>query len=573
MAKRPVAWTREPATWLASGLAVLYLALAIPSAWRAGVVTDEVYYMKAAKVYGYYAFEAVTSLAPFDADLLYIWSYNREHPPLAKVLASAPWGLALVLRGGDMPFQVSIFAHRVGPLLLSAATVFVLARWVSRTHGAWAGAAAGVSLVAMPRWFAHSRYAALDGPMAAMWLFTAAACWKGLHDRRWAIVAGAVFGLALATKLNAFFIPLGVGLWALLAHREELLAPVRDLRAGRWRAAIDSAPGRLVLAGALLGPLVFLLTWPWLWTDTVSHLAGYLDKHLTHTHIPVHYLGTTYRTAPWHYPLVMTIVTVPVTVLGLAGAGLTRAWRDADSRRRSLATLMAANAAVPLAVLMLPTPTYDGVRLFLPTFPFLAGLAGIGFGAALSLVRRRLRPGRKRSLGLAAVGLLVLAAPGVHAHATMDPYQGSYYNALIGGPSGALAAGMEIETWGQSGKDLVPWLNEHANASDPLAVHMAAGSLPFRYYALGDIGYVTGDLKADYELPGWIEEQQPPLEDNVTFVDERSEADVVILMTRPGQFTPADWTLFEDREPLHQVTVRGTPLTQIYDARRTDEQR
>jgi 4-amino-4-deoxy-L-arabinose transferase-like glycosyltransferase len=567
MAKRPIAWMREPQTWLALGLAVLYLVLAIPSARRAGIVTDEVYYMKAAKVYGYYAFEAVTSLAPFDPDLLYIWSYNREHPPLAKVLASIPWGLTLVLRGGDMPFELSVFAHRVGPLILSAASVVVLSRWLAHTHGPAAGTAAGLALIGMPRWFAHSRYAALDGPMAAMWLLTVAACWKGLRDRRWAIAAGVVFGLALATKLNAFFIPFGLGLWALLAHHELLLDRWRELTEGRWRQALGSPPGRMLIAGALLAPLVFFATWPWLWTDTIAHLAGYVDKHLTHTHILTHYLGTTYRTAPWHYPLVMTAATVPLTILGLTGVGLTRTWREADPRRRSMAILLTANAAVPVAVLMLGTPKYDGVRLFLPTFPFLAGLAGIGFATLLDGAHRRLRETRVSVPALAGAGLVLVAAPGAHAYATMDPYEDSYYNAAMGGPSGALAAGMEIEVWGQSDRDLVPWLNEQANAADPLSVYMPAGQLPFRYYELGDIGYVTSDLKAQYGMPDWVAEQDPLLEDNVTFVDDRTQADVVVLMSRPGMFTPADWQLYEEEEPAHAVTVRGAPLTQVYDVR------
>lgn len=560
-----LAWLREPRTWLALGVASLYLLLAIPSAREAGLGTDEIFYMKAAKIYGHYVFEAITSLDPLDPDLLYIWSYNREHPPLAKLAASIPWGAVLVLRGGDMPMEVSVFAHRLGPLFLSAAAVFLLTWWIAGTHGRWAGAAAGVSLTLLPRWFAHSRYAALDGPMSVMWLFTTWACWKGFHDRRWALVAGVAFGLALSTKLNAFFLPLAIGLWALLAHRDVLEEKARALFAGRVASVARSPPGRLLLSGALLAPLVFLASWPWLWTDTVSHLAGYFDKHLTHSHFPTHYLGATYQTPPWHYPFVMTGLTTPLTILGLAFAGAVVGLRDAHPRRRSLTILLVVSALVPLLVLAGPTPTYDGVRLFLPTFPMLAGLSGIGFGAAVVRLRAAWPGTSVNRCALPILGLVLLALPGLHAYATMDPYEESYFNSVIGGPQGAAEAGFALETWGQPTADVVPWLNEQANASDPLAVYLPTGRVPIQYYAMGDIGYVTHDLKSGYELPAWIEPQHPPLEENVTIVEDRSKADVILLIADPAGFTDQDRILFDDRDPEHEFTVAGASLAQAHE--------
>lgn len=559
-----LAWLRDRRTLLALGLSLGYLLLAIPSARDASVAGDEVVYMKAAKVYGYYLLEAVTSLDPLDPDLLHIWSYNREHPPLAKLVSAVPWGLTLVLRGGDMPFELSVFAHRIGPILLSAAAVFVLTRWVAGTHGPWAGAAAGTSLVLLPRWFAHSRYAALDGPMSVMWLLTGWACWRAFDDRRWAPVAGLVFGLALATKLNAFFLPLALGLWALLARREVLAERVAELAEGRWASVARSPQGRTVLACAVLGPLVFFATWPWLWTETGAHLAGYFAKHLTHEHIPVHYLGTTYETAPWHYPFVMLGLTTPIPILALALAGGVGGLRDPDRERRSLAVLFAVFAAIPLLLLAGPSPKYNGTRLFLPSFPMVAGLAGIGFQALLDRAPEAWTSTDATRWALPVAGLVLIALPGLGAYATLDPYEESYFNELIGGPEGALEAGFELETWGQPIGDLVPWLNEQASASDPLAVYVPAGTATVPYYAMGDIGYVTHDLDPRYGLPDWIEPQQPPLEANVTLVEDRSRADVVLLVADPAALGEHDRVLFTYDRPAHSLAVDGARLAEVH---------
>ena len=42
---------------------------------------------------------------------------------------------------------------------------------------------------------------------------------------------------------------------------------------------------------AVLGPLVFLGHWPWLWTDTLARLKGYVGFHMHHSYYNIEYLG------------------------------------------------------------------------------------------------------------------------------------------------------------------------------------------------------------------------------------------------------------------------------------------
>src|SRR5262249_44026784 len=59
-----------------------------------------------------------------------------------------------------------------------------------------------------PRPFFHAHLAAFDMPVASMWLLVVYLFWRAEEDVRFAPWTGLAFGLALATKHNAFFLPL-----------------------------------------------------------------------------------------------------------------------------------------------------------------------------------------------------------------------------------------------------------------------------------------------------------------------------------------------------------------------------
>jgi hypothetical protein len=101
---------------------------------------------------------------------------------------------------------------------------------------------------------------------------------------------------------------------------------------------------------------------------------------------------------------------------------------------------------VTLPVLrMLNTPAHDGVRLFLPTFAFLAVFAGLGAAAILDLLAARI-PRTSRFAVAAAVSMLILG-PSAYSLARIHPFELSYYNTLVGGPRGAWQRGFELTYW------------------------------------------------------------------------------------------------------------------------------
>ncbi len=576
---RVLARVRDSDALLPAVAALSFLVLVLPTLQAVGVTTDEWKYMYASKSYWLYYAELLTSgHGPTDPALLEHWAVNDEHPPLAKSLSALAWGTALVLNGGSLSLWESIAAHRVSTVLLAAATIYLVGRLTAVAHSREAGAVAAFALAFTPRFFAHSRYLALDVPTAATWVLAVWTFRRSFDDARYAALLGVAFGLAVATKLNAFFVPVAVAGWLLVSYRRELVERVRQ------RAPVDlSDPRERYAIGSLLvlTPLTVLALWPYLWVDPVGHFEEYVRFHLDHYPIPVYYLGETYfGPGPWHYPFVMVAVTVPVTILALAVVGAGRAVRDALTLENRETPLLLANALVPLVVIAAPTHAYDGVRLFMPAFPFVAALAGIGAAELLGRLRDRWPettdstaanhgPAVRRYAPLAAA-LLLVTTPGAVAYATDEPYENTYYNGLVGGQDGALEAGFEVEFWQQSYVELVPFLNERAAEEGVVRVYVPVGGEPLEVYRDGD--FANRSIAA-FDVPAWVDRgQEGILDDDVVFVDDPADADYYAFITSRGHraWEDREWRLFRHSDPAYRYAVGGAPLVQVYRLNETN---
>ncbi len=363
------------------------------------------------------------------------WWY-ADHPPLAKLWMA----LSFVLFGGAID---PIAAARVGAGILFGVVAAALYLWVSGREGERAGIMAVVAFVLMPRIFAHGHFANIEMAMLLLWLLTTIAFEKGIRDIRWSVACGCLFGLALLTKINAVFLPLVLVPWGGIFHGRKVI--------------------RNVLFMALLGPVIFFAGWPVMWHHPVLATMSYLANKFGRPLVETHYLGTTYDTtaAPWHYPFVMLLATAPLAVVAAAACGVARVVHSLRSRGRAAAhrALILWSFAFPVLLLALPgVPKYDGVRLMLTAYPFLAVLAVWGAGWAWDRVRPRLRRPRLVGSVIAGAVTLWLLAPVVMFH----PYQLSYYGEIVGGPWGANRLGFETTYWHETfDTDALSYLNEH----------------------------------------------------------------------------------------------------------------
>jgi 4-amino-4-deoxy-L-arabinose transferase-like glycosyltransferase len=372
----------------------------------------------------------------------FVFRDNAEHPPLGRWLL----GIASIvgqpfeeaLWGSPDPIRFYVVSGRLAPALIFGAMVGLVSSTAGRRYGRTAGLVTGLSLAIMPRVFAHAHLAALDTFIAFFWTLGLLSSVRAIEGRRPVLrmmFAGFFLGLALLTKIHAWFLLPIVLAWALLR-----LKPTQAIAGwSLW---------------AMVGLLTFFGGWPWLWYDPVGRLRAYLGTGVERVSIQVLYFGQVYadRAVPWHYPWFYFVATVPVGLLGLGAWGLARSWRD--RRADPFPWLIAGSIVFFLALFSSNVPVYDGERLFLVVFPLLAILIGRGFSDLWQRSGRRWR-----------VGWILLLIGQAYGVVMIHPFGLSYYNLLVGGLPGAEKLGLELTYWDDAVN--APLLDELARRAKP----------------------------------------------------------------------------------------------------------
>ncbi len=296
---------------LFAGLAVV-LTIADP-----GITVDEPLDVRPGRTYVFAFLD--NGLKFFDrATVNRVFLDNKEHPPLGRWLL----GIASTLgqpfetaRYGPDPTGVYVISGRLAPAVVFALLVGAIAAEAGRLYGKAGAFAAGFGTLVMPRVFGHAHLGALDTFIAAFWCLALIRAERALEsDRRvrGMAVAGLFWGLALLTKIHAWLLPPVILVRALA-------------RPGPRRAFLPLA------TWTVIGLVVFLAGWPWLWYDTLGRLLGFLGTGVERTPIYVEYFGRVYRDrdVPWHFPWFHFLATVPIGLQLLGVVGLIGAVRAA----------------------------------------------------------------------------------------------------------------------------------------------------------------------------------------------------------------------------------------------------
>jgi len=467
---------REPTDRLDVGIAALLSILTfvvLMATMQMGFTRDESFYFHAAYQYiGWFEelwknLQAGELAASFtQANIDKHWSYNPEHPVLVKTLFALSWKIFHDL----LDWTSASTAMRLPGAAFAAMLSSIVYLWSRQLFGRIAGVLAVVALLAQPRYFFHAHMACFDVPVIFMWTAVVYAYWRAFESRGWAIACGVFFGLALSTKLNAFFLPIVlIGHW-LFTRRSEF-----GLERDPLRLQTPGVPLAFV-AMAVIGPILFYGLWPRHWFETTERVQWYMNFHLKHVHYFVYYFGQNIQQPPLpiSYPAVMTLVTVPVTLLLAtlmgAGAWIREAWR-AGGELSSTAWLMGINIVFPIALISMPeTPIFGGVKHWMTASPFIAIVAAGGIVWAAS----KIGEGQRVALVTAIVGTIA-CTPAVWATRHIHPFGTSYYNELVGGVRGAADLEMMRQFWGYTSRQALPWLNEHAPQNARVWTHNTTG--------------------------------------------------------------------------------------------------
>ncbi|NOZ29830.1 MAG: hypothetical protein GXP39_17520 [Chloroflexi bacterium] len=478
---------------------------------------------------------------------------NNEHPPIAKAISGLGW--AFTRRWLPLPT-----AHRVGPMAMAAALAALIYIAVRQAGAGRPGAILGAAaLMGMPRLFFHAHIAELDLPAAATWFFATWVFWR-LSDRRdaWAwLGSGLAFGLALSTKISNVLIPIGLGLWV-LADRQ---------RRKRW-----DLWGRLALM-PVLGLATVIALFPWLWTETIPKLIRWARFFtVSHYEIYQYYLGKTYLELPWHYPYVIVAATTPILLLALTVLGATRAFRPGPGR--SAATLWLIHAGIMVAWFTRPgSRAFDSDRLLMPTYVFLAPLAGLGLDALLRWLQShhasRITQYATRNTQYASrvtycvlrnpiLLILIALAPSAVAIAQLHPFELAYYSELVGGVRGAHRLKLETIYWATTYRAALPELN--ARAQPGATVWVMPNSWDVLYY-YQKAGLLRDDLVM-VRPPGWGSFYD---DSGVNWVEGSiEEADFAIIEYRQTTFFDYVVAYMERHQPVWTLDYKGIPLVSLY---------
>ncbi|HUU26937.1 MAG TPA: tetratricopeptide repeat protein [archaeon] len=461
--------------------------------------------------------------APFSPEVLdRHWNFEliyNVHPPFYKLCSS----LTLVL---FEPWLGTMGAYRFSTAIMFSLLVALLFFTVGRRYGILAGLWAAASFALMPRIFGHAHIGATDMPITLLWFASAISFHRALESRRWAPVFALVYGLALSTKFTALVIPLPLVAYVLVSKR---------FKEAAWPVGIALVVSPLIMIG--MNPQ----WWHYTFERVYSYLVGSVARS-QYKHIPTYYLGRQYSFyLPWHHSLVYTLFTVQPLVLAGFLYGL---WRIV---RRPFADQWVSHMGIHWLILhlvmMLPSsPGYDGVRLFLPSFAFLAVVSAAGFhhfaarDLTLLLVRLPVFGSQLRYYGAHLI-LGAMIIPQAVVLARLHPYELCYYNSLAGGISGAHDLGMETTYWWDPVNEKVfKLIND--TVPDSSSVYTKDNGIFLFYQKTGKI--------------------------NPSLSFSSGNTEYILHYTRQGAFHDYEWVLYRRGKPLWEIKVDGVRLLALF---------
>lgn len=491
---------------------LLSVARDLPAGWDEGYVWERIdalqQWAEKLRRHGWSEFTA--------ANAEQFWRFSRKEPdghgPFYALLSCVGHWLS----GRWLPPPLS---YRVGSIALFAFAAACVYATLRDRFGPPIALVTLTMMAALPRSLPELCYGLVDGPLLSLSLVG----WCGFVlavERRHpfgVLLFGVALGLAMATKLTGWFLPMPYFAWTLV-----------DRRVSAWRT--------LLRGGALAIVVVFAVNVGWWFRPAlgvVEFFRSNLTRDLTRP-ISILFMGQIYPfSLPWYNTLVWMSIAVPVGVVLLGSLGVLLAVLRARFDRFGL--LLVLNWTLLMVVRALPqAPGHDGTRQINIAFAFLALLAGYGLAVAATAWRdARWRRRIVLAAGIAAAAECVVACVAYH------PNQLSYYSPVIGNLTGAERAGFEpTYFWDSVTADVADWLRR--NTSERRRVLFGNYTPSFRYMQKwGHFQFAIGG--SSDPLLQWY-----------------------VMQHRPGIYKPEDRWLLANRTPAFAKRLGEVTLLSVF---------
>ncbi|NSW53374.1 MAG: hypothetical protein HPY85_12790 [Anaerolineae bacterium] len=222
-----------------------------------------------------------------------------------------------------------------------------------------------------------------------------------------------------------------------------------------WKFRWKSIP--YIIAYGLVSLIVAYESWPFLWENPIQNFLN-VFRHMADNPVSVNVLfnGTVYNSKqlPLLYLPILMLITLTEPALPLMVSGfcisLISFFKKKYSAVEELVIILLWFLIPFLYVLIFRPAMYDNYRHFLFLLPPVFFFAGIGIDAIFS---------RLSSIWIQIAMLSILLLPNLLAFIQYHPYEYTYYNAFVGGISGAENR-YELDYWLLCYKDLTEIVNQ-----------------------------------------------------------------------------------------------------------------
>ncbi len=448
-----------------------------------------------------------------------------------------------------------IDAHHLAVPLLVAILVVALYFFMLNRFGFYAAAISVITLVSYPRFWADLHHNTKDVPGCVFFslvLIMVVWAWEKMSAAGM-LAAAVMWGIALAAKANAVFLPL-------------IIVPYLICEVIYRRDQEKRLPSRAMMMALLISPMIAFLTmlalWPYLVMDFPHHLKLYFAY--------LKWRGGS-GDESWNVlPLLHALATMPLSVMAILIIGIAAMVRQTRHARAMmpLSLLILLWLIVPVLRVSLPRAVdFDGIRHWLEFVPAVAILAGVGGSKVLHRLTRRVRTIWYRlwqsnwrwsrpltNFALICIYFLPLMLWNYHHH----PHQIAYFNRLVGKLPGAQSMNLPEATdyWGSSYRQGMRWINHHA----PPGSYLLVGVGEHIVHTTAKI-WLRPDIK-NVSLTG--EPGMPLLEDDDYRAIQSPAANVYLMyITRIDHYTEFVKSLDIRHTPVYQILVDDAPILKI----------